>query len=202
MSLCLRLADSYYHVHLFFPPFQLLAKKHWGHRAAYDEIQAELNGAAAQSPAGKYPILHAAARNREAAALAASTGNPIPANLADVQPYIKAKKGENKTAAEEETNKQVGNATAAQPQGGEQAKAPAPAPSGGVKAQQQQQQQQGGQEVAAAPQGPSRRVSALSMGPLWSSYSVETTCLRIHTCLYSTAGTDADDISFRQRRPS
>lgn len=151
-------------VHLFFSPFQLLAKKHWGHRVAYDEIQAELNGAAAQSPSGKYPVLDAAARNREAAALAASTGNPIPANLADVQPYIKAKKGENKTAAKEETNKQVGsNATAAQPQGGEQAKAPAPAPSGGENLQ---QQQQGGQEVAAAPQGPSRRVRVLSVGPL------------------------------------
>jgi hypothetical protein len=140
---------------------QLLVK-HWGHRVAYDEIKAELAGVggAAAGPASgeRYPILAAAARDRTAEAIAASTGHPIPANLADIPTFekggkVKGGKG-NKTAAEgknaTEKGSRDGGANAPAPAarieessaGGAQAPAPA--------AMEQQQQQQAQPQQGAA----------------------------------------------------
>ena len=135
--------------------------KHWGHRVAYDEIKQELAGVgAAAGPAagGRFPILEAAARNREAEAIAASTGHPIPANVADIASYQKGGKvkggKENKTATEKAGTNHTGGARAPSPAagiaapstGGAEAMAPAA----------MEQPQQGGAQTqgqAATPQG-------------------------------------------------
>ena len=152
-------------------PMQLLVK-HWGHRVAYDEIKAELAGVggAAAGPASgeRYPILAAAARDREAEAIAASTGHPIPANVADISTFEKAGKVKggkgNKTATESKNATEPGGASggahAPAPAAGNEAStaggAQAPSPAameqqGGAQQQAQPQQGQGGAQGQAAP---------------------------------------------------
>ena len=151
---------------------QLLVK-HWGHRVAYDEIKAELAGVggAAAGPASgeRYPILAAAAHDREAEAIAASTGHPIPANVADIPTFekagkVKGSKG-NKIATESKNATEQGGARGggahapasaagneASSAGGAQAPPPAAMEQqGGAQGQPQPQQGQGGEQGQAAP---------------------------------------------------